>query len=75
MDGFIVRYALVIFIWVFLWTIFHTDRTPRAFFLYDISRLFNQCDLEISCFPFNSDNFSKCQNFYVWVPADLDQFG
>ena len=52
-----------------------TGRTARAFALYNVSGLFIQGDLEVSCFPFYTVNFSICQNLYVGMPADLDQFG
>jgi hypothetical protein len=49
--------------------------TARAFVLDNVSGLFIQRDPEISCNPLDPVNFSIRQNLYVWMPADLDQFG
>ena len=75
MDGFILRYFLIKLIRVFDRAVFHAGRTTRAFALYNISGLFNQRDLEVSRFPFDTVNFSIRQDLYVGMPADLDQFG
>jgi len=55
--------------------VLYTGPTTRAFVLYNVSGLFIQGDLEISCFPFYTVNFSIGQNLYIGMPADLDQFG
>ncbi len=55
--------------------IFDTGSTTRAFVLYNVSGFFIQGDLEVSCFPFYTVNFSIGQNLYIRMPADLDQFG
>jgi hypothetical protein len=75
MDGFILRYFLIKLIGVFDRTVFYTGSTTRAFVLYNISGLFNQCYLEVSCFSFYTVNFSIGQDLYIGMPADLDQFG
>ena len=75
MDGFILRYSLVKFIRVLNRAVFYTGRTTRAFVLYNVSWLLDQGCLKVSCFPFYTVNFSKCQDLYIWMPADLDQFG
>jgi len=75
MDGFILRYFLIKLIRDFDRAVFYTGRTTRAFALYDISWLFNQCYPEVSLFPFDTVNFSIAQDLYVGMPADLDQFG
>ena len=49
--------------------------TARAFVLDNVSGLFIQGDLEVSCFPFYTVNFSIGQDLYIGMPADLDQFG
>jgi len=74
MDGFVLRYFLIKLIRVFDRAVFYTGRTTRAFVLYNISGLFNQRYLEVSCFSFYTVNFSIRQNLYVGMPADLDQF-
>jgi hypothetical protein len=58
MDGFILRYFLIKLIRVFDRAVFYTGRTTRAFALYNISGFFDQGDLEIPCFSFNTVNFS-----------------
>ena len=55
--------------------VLYTGRTTRAFVLYNVSGLFIQGDLEVSCFPFYTVNFSIGQDLYIGMPADLDQFG
>ena len=55
--------------------VLYTGRTTRAFVLYNVSRLFIQGDLEVSCLPFYTVNFSIGQDLYIGMPADLDQFG
>ncbi len=55
--------------------VLYTGRTTRAFVLYNVSGLFIQGDLEVSCFPFYTVNFSIGQDLYIRMPADLDQFG
>jgi hypothetical protein len=75
MDGFILRYFLIKLIGVLDRTIFDTGRTTRAFVLQNISGLFSQGDLKVSCFPLYAVNFSIGQDLYIGMPADLDQFG
>ena len=75
MDGFILRYFLIKLIRIFDRAVFYTGRTARAFFLYNVSGLLGQSYLEVSCFPFYTVNFSIGQDLYIWMPADLDQFG
>jgi len=75
MDGFMLRYFLIELIRVFDRAVFYAGRTTRAFALYNISGLFNQGDLEVSCFTFYTVNFRIRQDLYVGMPADLDQFG
>jgi len=75
MDGFILRYFLIKLIRVFDRAVFYTRRTTRAFALYNISGLFDQGYLEVSCFSFYTVNFSIAQDLYIGMPADLDQFG
>ena len=48
--------------------------TAGAFVLDNISGLFSQGNPEISRNPLNPVNFRIRQYFYVWMPADLDQF-
>ena len=55
--------------------VLYTGSTTRAFVLYNVSGFFIQGDLEVSCFPLYTVNFSIGQDLYVGMPADLDQFG
>jgi hypothetical protein len=75
MDGFILRYFLIKLIRVFDRAVFYASRTTRAFALYNISGLFSQGDLKVSCFPDDTINLSIRQDLYIGMPADLDQFG
>ena len=75
MDGFILRYFLIKWIRVFHRAVFYTGRTTRAFVFYDVSGLLDQGYLEVSRFPFYIVNFRIRQDLYIWMPADLDQFG
>jgi hypothetical protein len=75
MDGLILRYFLIKLIRVFDRAVFYAGSTTRAFALYNISGLFNQGYLEVSCFPYYTVNFSIGQDLYIGMPADLDQFG
>jgi hypothetical protein len=56
-------------------TVLYAGSTTRAFVLYNVSGLFIEGDLKVSCFSFYTVNFSIGQNLYIGVPADLDQFG
>jgi hypothetical protein len=75
MDGFTLRYVLIKSIGDFYRAVLYTSIAARAFALYSISGLFNQCYPEVSFFPFYTVNFSIAQDLYVGMPADLDQFG
>ena len=75
MDGFILGYFLIKLIRVFHRTVFYTGGATRAFVLYNVSGLFDKRYLKVSCFSFYTVNFSIRQDLYVWMPADLDQFG
>jgi hypothetical protein len=75
MDGFIQRYFLIILIRVFGRAVLYTGSTTGAFVLQDISGLFSQRYPEVSCFPCYTVNVSIGQDFYIGMPADLDQLG
>ena len=66
---------MIVWIWDLDRAVLYTGRTTRAFVLYNVSRLFIQGDLEVSCLPFYTVNFSIGQDLYIGMPADLDQFG
>ena len=74
MDRFILRYFLVIFVWILDRAILHAVRATRAFVFENISGLFCQRDLEISRLPIYAINFRVGEDFDVRMPADLDQF-
>jgi hypothetical protein len=75
MDGFILRYFLIEWIRVLDRAVFYTGRATPAFVLQNIPGLLSQGDPKVSCFSFYTVNFSIRQDFYIGVPADLDQFG
>jgi hypothetical protein len=74
-DGFVFRDLLIELIRVLDRAVFYTGRTTSAFILQDISGLSDQSDPEVSRLSFYTVNVSIGQDFYVGVPADLDQFG
>ena len=74
MNSFILRYFLIKLIRIFHRAVFQTGRTTRTLVLNNVSGLLGQGYIEISRLAFYTINFSKCQNLYVWMPADLDQF-
>ena len=75
MDGFILRYFLIILIRIFDRAVFYTGSTTRAFILKNIPWLFSQGYLKVSYFPFYTVDFSIGEDLYIGVPADLDQLG
>jgi hypothetical protein len=75
MDGFILRYFLIKLIRVFNRAIFCTGRATRAFVLYNVSGFLGQGYLKVPCFALYTANFSMGKDLYIWMPADLDQFG
>lgn len=75
MNGFILRYFLIKLIRVFDRAVIYTGSTTRAFALINIFGVFNQCYVEVSCFPFYTVNFSRGKDLYIGMPADLDQLG
>ena len=66
---------MIVWIWDLDRAVLDTGTTTRAVVLYNVSGLFNQGDLEVSCLPFYTVNFSIGQDLYIGMPADLDQFG
>ena len=74
-DGFVLRYLLIEWIRVADRAVFYTGSTSRAFALIDVPGLFGQRYTEVPCFTLYPVNFSKREDFYVYVPVDLDQFG
>jgi hypothetical protein len=46
-----------------------------AIFLDNVSGFLRQGNLKIPCFALYAVNFRMGKNLYVWMPADLDQFG
>jgi hypothetical protein len=75
MDGFVLRYFLIVFIRIFDRAVFYTSGTTGALVLQNIPGLFSQSYLKVSCFPFYAVNFRIGEDLYVGMPADLDQFG
>ena len=75
MDGLVLRYVLVKLIRVFDRAVLYAGSAARAFLLDNIPGLLQQGYLKVSLFPFYTVNFRVRQDFYVGMPADLDQFG
>jgi hypothetical protein len=74
-DGFVRGQVLVVRIRDLDRAVLDTGSATRALVFYDVAGLLVQDDLEVSCRPFDTVNFSIGQDFYVGMPADLDQFG
>jgi hypothetical protein len=55
--------------------VFYTGSTPRTLVLQNIPGLFRQRYAKVSSLTFYFVNFSIGENLYIWMPADLDQFG
>jgi hypothetical protein len=75
MDGFVLRYSLIELIRVLDRAVFYTGRAAPALVLQDIPGLLGQSYLEVPCFALYTVNVSVGEDFYVGMPADLDQFG
>lgn len=75
MDRFILRYVLIKFIRVFDRAVLYAGSTTRALILQNIPGLFCKRYLKVSYFPLYTVNFSIGENFYIRMPADLDQLG
>jgi hypothetical protein len=75
MDGLAQREALIVWILNLDRTVVDTGRATRAFALDDISGLLDEGDTEVSSVSFHPVDFGVAQDFYVRIPADLDQFG
>jgi hypothetical protein len=74
-DGLIQRQVLIIFILDHDWAVLNTGTGTRTFFLFNVSGLLDQGDVEFTCFSFYPVHFSVGEDLYVGMPADLDQFG
>ena len=75
MDRFILRNFLIEFIRVFYRAVLDTGGTAGTLVLYDVSGFSDKRYLKVSRLSFYTVNFSIRQDLYVWMPADLDQFG
>ena len=75
MDRLTRRQVLIVRIRDLNGAVLDAGTTTRAFVLDNVSGLFSQGNPEISRNPLNPVNFRIRQYFYVWMPADLDQFG
>jgi hypothetical protein len=73
MYCFIVRYLLIVLIRVLGRAIFYTGGTTRALVLKNVPWFLDQGYLKVSYIPFYTFDFSIGEDFYIWVPADLDQ--
>jgi len=74
-DGFILRYSLIKLIRIFLRAIFDAGGATRAFVLDNVSGVFGQGNRKVSRLSLYTVHFRIRHDFYVWMPADLDQFG
>jgi hypothetical protein len=74
-DGFILGNLLIEWIRILDRAVFHTSCTTGTLALRNIPGLSGQGNRKVSCFPVYPVNLSIGQDFYVRIPADLDQFG
>ena len=75
MNGLVIGYLLIERIGVLHGAVFHAGSTARTFIFNDIPGLLDQGYLEITRFTRHAANFGIRQDFDIWMPADLDQFG
>jgi hypothetical protein len=73
-DSLIFRYFLIERIRDFHRAVLHTGRTTCAFVLPYVPRFPEEGYREVPCLSLYITYFSIGQNFYVRMPADLDQF-
>ena len=74
MDSLVIRYVLIKSVRIFHRAVFNAGCAASAFIFYYKPWLFLKNYSEVTCLSFDTQDFSICQHFYVWVPADLDQF-
>jgi hypothetical protein len=75
MDRLVHRYFLIVLVRIFGGTIFYAGGATRTFVLKDIPWLLSQGYLETSYLPLHALDFGVGEDLYIWMPADLDQFG
>jgi hypothetical protein len=75
MGALVIRQVLIIFIRDLDRAVLGTGGTTPAFFFNNVPGFLSQGYPEVSRFPFYTVHFSKGKNLYVYLPADLDQFG
>jgi len=74
-DGFIIGYILIKLIRILYRAVLRADGATRALVLQNVSGLLSQCYSEISRLSDYTVNVGIRQDLYVWMPADLGQFG
>jgi len=74
-DGFIIGYILIKLIRILYRAVLRADGTTGALVLQNVSGLLSQCYSEISRLSDYTVNVGIRQDLYVWMPADLGQFG
>ena len=75
MDRFILRYVLVEFIRVLDRAVLYAGSATRALLLQNIPGLFCKRYFKVAYVSLYTVNFSIGENFYIRMPADLDQLG
>jgi hypothetical protein len=65
----------IVFVHNFFGAFFGTLTAGNAFVDVNIARLFDQPHAEVARLARNLPDFCQSQQFDVWMPADLDQFG
>ena len=74
MDSLVVGDLLVILVRIGDRTVFDTDATTGTLVFFDVTSFFENGYFKVSCFSLYTVNFCVGEYFYIWMPADLDQF-
>jgi hypothetical protein len=74
-DCLIHRYFLIVLVRIYRGAVLDTGRATCALVFTNVPWLLRQGHVEVSNLTFYALNFRIGENLYVWVPADLDQFG
>jgi hypothetical protein len=73
-DGLAGRDLLIEQIGGLFWAIFDAGPATGTLVLDDVPGTFGKGDVKVTHFPFYADYFRVCDNFNIWMTADLDHF-
>jgi hypothetical protein len=72
---FVLGYFLVVWIGDLHRTVLSANPAASALIFFDVSRFLGQRDVKVPCLAFDLVHLGIGQDFNIWMPADLDQFG